>query len=91
MTPTFTSEAELTASQIADLRLASAQMLGLARRRFQAEVALKYRGGSARRGKSVFGWKHSSIETGLGEKRRGLVVCSDSSRTRGGSFGQVPP
>jgi len=72
MTPTFTTEAELTTSQIEDLRLASAQMLGAARRRFQAEMTLKYCGGSARTGESVFGWKRSSIETGLGEKRSGL-------------------
>jgi hypothetical protein len=64
--------AELTASQIADLRLASSQMRGAARRRFQAEMTLKYCDGSARKGESVFGWKRQSIATGLGEQRSGL-------------------
>jgi hypothetical protein len=66
------SERELTASQIEDLRLASRQMRGVARRRFQAEMTVKYCGGSARKGESIFGWKRSSIETGLGEKRSGI-------------------
>jgi hypothetical protein len=65
-------ECELTASQIDDLRLAARQMKGAARRRFQAEMTLKYCGGSARKGEAVFGWKRSSIATGLGEKRSGL-------------------
>jgi hypothetical protein len=66
------SETGLTTSQIADLRLASRQMTGVSRRRFQAEMTLKYCGGSARKGESVFGWKRSSIATGLGEQRSGL-------------------
>jgi Rhodopirellula transposase DDE domain len=66
------TEAALTGSQIADLRLASSQMRGAARRRFQAEMTLKYCDGSARKGESVFGWKRHSIATGLGEKRSGL-------------------
>ena len=66
------TEAELTASHIADLRLACSQMRGVARRRFQAEMTLKYCDGSARKGETVFGWKRSSIATGLGEKRSGL-------------------
>jgi len=47
-------------------------MTGAARRRFQAEMTLKYCGGSARKGESLFGWKRSSISTGLGEQRSGL-------------------
>jgi hypothetical protein len=68
-----TTEGELTASQIDDLRLAARQMKGVSRRRFQAEMTLKYCGGSARKGEAVFGWKRSSIATGLGEKRSGLA------------------
>jgi hypothetical protein len=66
------TEVELTASHIADLRRASSQMRGVARRRFQAEMTLKYCDGSARKGETVFGWKRRSIATGLGEKRSGL-------------------
>jgi hypothetical protein len=47
------TEAELTANQIADLRLAASQMTGVARRRFQAEMTVKYCGGSARKGECV--------------------------------------
>ncbi len=47
------TQCELTARQIADLRLAARQMKGAARRRFQAEMTLKYCGGSARKGESI--------------------------------------
>jgi Rhodopirellula transposase DDE domain len=77
------TEAELTASQIDDLRLASAQMSSATRRRFQAEITLKYCGGSARNGESVFGWKRSSIATGLGEKRSGLECVGAQGRFSG--------
>lgn len=77
------AESKLTASQIEDLRLASTQMRGVARRRFQAEMTLKYCGGSARKGESVFGWKRSSIETGLGEKGSGLECVGAQGRFSG--------
>jgi hypothetical protein len=83
MTPTLVTRDELTASQIEDLRLASAQMSGARRRRFQAEMTLKYCAGSARKGESVFGWKRSSIETGLGEKRSGLECIGAQGRFSG--------
>ncbi len=41
-------EALLSSSQIEDLRLAASKVQGAARRSFQAEMTLKYCGGSAR-------------------------------------------
>ena len=46
----------LTASQIADLRLAASKLTGAKRRAFQAEMALKYCQGSPRLTETVFGW-----------------------------------
>ena len=73
----FTSEPAplpLSASQIEDLKLASAKMLGAGRRSFQAAMALKYCGGSARQAERVFGWGRDTVQLGLHELRAG-VVC----------------
>ena len=61
------SRQSLSSSQIEDLRLAAAKMHETERRSFQAEIALKYCGGSARLAEIVFGWGRESVETGLGE------------------------
>lgn len=64
----------LSASQIEDLKLASAKMLGAERRSFQAAMALKYCGGSARQAERVFGWGRDTVQLGLHELRTD-VVC----------------
>jgi hypothetical protein len=64
----------LSASQIEDLKLASAKMLGVERRSFQAAMVLKYCGGSARQAERVFGWGRDTVQLGLHELRAG-VVC----------------
>ena len=74
---------ELSAAQIEDLRLAAAQMKGANRRSFQAEMTLKYCGGSARRAKTVFGWSNQSVAVGLAEKRSGLICYSAHSANGG--------
>src|SRR5215813_2284671 len=66
----------LTPPQIADLRLAASQMTGATRRAFQAEMALKYCDGNARRAEDIFGWGRHNIAVGLAEKRTGLVCRS---------------
>ena len=71
---TESSQPLLTASQIEDLRLASAKMLGAERRSFQAAMALKYCGGSARQAERVFGWGRDTVQLGLHELRTG-VAC----------------
>lgn len=50
----FTPEHWLRLSQIEDLQLAASKLLGAVRRSFQAEMALKYCGGSAQLAKTVF-------------------------------------
>ena len=52
------------------------------RRRFQAEIALRYCGGSARRAEAVFDWGRAAVSTGLGEERTG-VRCLDACHLRG--------
>jgi hypothetical protein len=54
-------------------------MTGARRRAFQAEIALKYCNGSPRLTESVFGWSRSTIETGLAEKRTGLLCVGAQS------------
>jgi hypothetical protein len=62
----------LSASQIEDLRLASATMSGVERRSFQAAMALKYCGGNARQAERVFGWGRETVQLGLHEQRTGI-------------------
>jgi len=66
----------LTPPQIADLRLAASRMTGATRRAFQAEMALKYCDGNARRAEDIFGWGRHNIAVGLAEKRTGIVCLS---------------
>jgi hypothetical protein len=65
-----------TPQQIGDLRLAASQMTGATRRAFQAEMALKYCDGNARRAEEVFGWGRQTVEVGLAEKRTGIECLS---------------
>jgi hypothetical protein len=64
---------QLAPNQIADLRLAAAQMTGAARRAFQAEMALKYCHGSARLAETWLGWSRNAVEVGLAERHTGIV------------------
>jgi hypothetical protein len=63
---------QLSASQIRDLRLAAAKMMGAARRAFQAEMTLKYCHGSARFAETRLGWSRDAVEVGLAEHRTGI-------------------
>ena len=58
------------------MRLALSKMHGAERRSFAAEMTLKYCGGSARQAEEVFGWGREMVETGLGEKRTGILCVS---------------
>ncbi len=64
------------------IRSAAALLTGHRRRRFQAEMAGKYCGGSARLAETVFGWCRVAVETGLNELRTGLR-CFDATCLRG--------
>lgn len=74
----------LSASQIADLRLASQSLTGSARRAFQAEMMLKYCDGKARLAEKVLGWGRHTTALGLAEKRTGLI-CAGSQSGFGGT------
>jgi hypothetical protein len=73
-----------TEEQIAEFRFAASKMHGAERRAFVAEIALKYGKGSARQTEQVFGWGREMVETGLGEKRTG-VVCVGANASFGGN------
>lgn len=79
MNPTIPLNAELTRTQMDDLRLASSKMTGVRRRAFQAEIALKYCQGNARLTELVFGWGRNTVETGLAEKRTGIICVGAQS------------
>lgn len=73
----------LSEDQIKDIRLAAKKMHGAEKRSYQAEMVLKYCNGSARVGESTFGWSRQAIETGLGEKRTGIVCRGAQSANSG--------
>lgn len=63
----------LSASQIQDLKLASAKMSGAERRDFQATMTIKYCRGNARLAERVFGWGRYTVQLGLNEQRTGII------------------
>ena len=67
------------ADHIDDIRLAASKMSLVDRRAFQAEMAIKYCGGSARRAEDIFGWSRDAVQLGLHEKRTGIVCLSAQS------------
>ena len=67
---------------IATVRSASKKLTGFQRRQFQAELAMKYCDGSARRAETVFGWSRKNVDTGLNELRTG-IRCVESFSRRG--------
>lgn len=64
------------------IRLAAEKLTSYKRREFQAEMALKYCGGSPRVAEDLFGWRRTEITTGLGELRTG-IRCVDNTTERG--------
>src|SRR2546421_5801725 len=73
----------LSASQIADLRLAASQMSGPKRRAFEAEMAVKYCGGNPLRAATLFGWGRQTVALGLAERRTGLICLGTQSTFSG--------
>jgi hypothetical protein len=72
----------LSADTVDSIRSASAKLTGFMRRQFQAEMSLKYCNGSPRIAEDVFGWRRTTVETGLGELRTGIRCC-DNTKARG--------
>ena len=73
----------LTPSQVEDFRLASSKMTGAKRRAFQAQMTLKYCGGSARKAERLFGWRRENVQLGLEEKRSGIICLGLQSAHSG--------
>ena len=67
------------ADHIEDIKLAASKMSRIDRRAFQAEMALKYCAGNARRAEEIFGWSRDAVQLGLHEKRTGVVCLSAQS------------
>jgi hypothetical protein len=74
----------LEAGHLEDLNLAAEKMPIVERRSFQAAMALKYCGGSARQAEAVFGWGRQAVELGLHEQRTG-VTCLGAQRVCAGN------
>src|SRR5215813_4548221 len=70
-------------SQIADLRLAAANMTGPTRRAFEAEMTLKYCGGNPLRAEAIFGWGRQTVALGLAERRTGIICLGAQSAFSG--------
>ena len=81
--PTLESHQPLRPSQIADLRLAASKMTGPTRRAFQAEMALKYCGGTPLLAETIFGWGRHTVEVGLAERRPGIMCLGAQSAFSG--------
>lgn len=69
----------LNTDYIEDICLAVSKMHGYERRSYMAEMTLKYCDGNSRRAETVFGWNRNAVETGLGEKRTGIVCIGAQS------------
>lgn len=89
MSPAVASHHLLNPDQIADIHLAVSKMHGAERRAFQAEMVLKYCGGSARLGETIFGWGRQTITLGLAEKRTGILCLGAQSAFCGGKRWEV--
>src|SRR5499433_806131 len=73
----------LSASQIADLRLAASKMTGPPRRAFQAEMTLKYCQANPLQAETIFGWGRHTVALGLAERRTGIMCLGAQSTCRG--------
>ena len=73
---------QLKRDVIGTIRSGAMKLTGIKRRRFLAEIALKYCNGNPRVTEQKFGFSRAAVETGLGEQRSGLR-CVDAFRLRG--------
>lgn len=76
------AETPLTDAVIRTIRDAASKLTGPKRRQFEAQVALDYLDGSARKAQTVFGWSSKTVALGLNELRTG-ITCIDNFSARG--------
>jgi transposase len=82
---------ELTESMVETIQSAARKLTGFLRRQFQAETALRYCNGKARKAEEMLGWGRAAVETGLNELRTGIRCCDNfSARGRHKSEKQNP-
>ena len=72
----------LSEQHLNTIKDAAQKLTGAKRRAFQAQVALDYLAGSARKAERVFGWARHTVQLGLHELRTG-IVCIDNFKGRG--------
>ena len=73
---------------IENFKSAARRLTGYRRRQFQAEIALQYCDGSARKAEQVFGWYRRTVETGIRELQTG-IRCVDNFAARGRKKAEV--
>ena len=59
------------------LKSAAKKLKKAEKRRFMAEIALEYCGGSPRKAENVFGWSKQTVELGLNELRTGIICVEN--------------
>ncbi len=72
----------ITEDVVESIQSAARKLTSHKRREFQAEMANKYCGGSARKAETIFGWNRKTVQLGLHELRTGLK-CLDNFAARG--------
>jgi hypothetical protein len=82
---------QISPHQIADLRLAAAQMSGAKRRAFQAEMTEQYCARNARQAERRFGWSRETVEVGLAERRTGVTCLGAQAAFSGRKRGEEQP
>jgi hypothetical protein len=80
---TLACRPSLRPSHIADLRLAASQMSGPKRRACEAEMAVKYCGGTPLWAATLFGWGRQTVALGLAERRTGRICLGAPSAFSG--------
>lgn len=78
----------LTAALTETIQSAARRLTSWRRREFQAEMALKYCEGNARRAERLFGWGRNAVHTGLNEFRTG-IRCRENFSARGRQKSEV--
>lgn len=70
------SKNKISQNQIKDIRSASSKMKGHIRRKFQAEMTIKYSKGNQRLAEELFGWSRNAVKLGLNELRTGFICIN---------------
>ena len=78
----------ISSDTVDSIRSAAQKLTSYKRREFQAEMTVKYGNSSSRIAEDLFGWRRTTVETGLGELRTG-IRCIDNTVARGRKKSEV--